>query len=313
MIRFVDVGTGDCSVVVDRATAQGLIIDCPAGGVRKLSRQLSSDAELVGASFDVIVTHWDEDHYLGAIEIAGFVRARALYYNHDTLLSDVRSDRTRRLATLRQLLDAPLRDTELLPVIAGASHQMGHVVWLVLAPTQRELTQAVVTGDRNAASVVVQIDAYDERVLVGGDADGQTWRRLSYAGSLPRAGTLRTAHHGGMQRGNASGMDVAALLDHVQPSRVVISVGSRNRNGHPHPAVVDSAMGVGARVMCTQVTPRCNPSGVGAATPCAGDVTLKVAPGAATQVYPEPAIHHPRIAAWEQPMCWPAIAPTNTA
>lgn len=39
-VHFIDVGQGDCTLVVDRATAEALVIDCVAGSARNVLRQL---------------------------------------------------------------------------------------------------------------------------------------------------------------------------------------------------------------------------------------------------------------------------------
>jgi beta-lactamase superfamily II metal-dependent hydrolase len=253
---------------------------------------------------DVLVTHWDQDHYRGAIQIAKAFTARRIYYNHDTLIADASTDLSRRAEVLRSLLDDSLQATALDRASEGQTGTVGRVSWKLLAPSHRDLTAAVVTGDRNKASGVVHLMVGAESVVVGGDADGQVWHRLMLAGVLPQGGILRCSHHGGMDTSGSGALSELQLAQQIRPKHLIVSVGSHNGNGHPRPEVVQAALAVGARVMCTQVTAHCHSalSRKRGGTACAGDVVLNLSSGTLL-LTPDVVDHAAVIAQWNQPMC----------
>lgn len=85
----------------------------------------------------------------------------------------------------------------------------------------------------NNRSCVLQIDNGRHRVLLTGDIEAEVERLLveRYADAL-QATTLVVSHHG------SRSSTTAEFLDRVDPQRVLISSGWRNRFGHPHPEVV---------------------------------------------------------------------------
>jgi glyoxylase-like metal-dependent hydrolase (beta-lactamase superfamily II) len=62
-IWFINVGTGDCTLIMDTATRHAVLVDCPTWGIRDVQRLLLDEDVILDT---VIVTHWDLDHYGGA-------------------------------------------------------------------------------------------------------------------------------------------------------------------------------------------------------------------------------------------------------
>jgi competence protein ComEC len=161
-----------------------------------------------------ILTHEDRDH-VGGLE--GLER-------------DVR---IRRLASGRECLEALGRRGVRLPatdtLAAGETLLVrpGHVVARVLWPPPGA------TGfEPNRRSVVIEIEAASDRLLLTGDAD-----TLSEAAWVPRAtaplAALKLGHHG------SHSATRAATLDTLRPRLALISCGVNNRFGHPHGEVLD--------------------------------------------------------------------------
>jgi beta-lactamase superfamily II metal-dependent hydrolase len=65
------------------------------------------------------------------------------------------------------------------------------------------------------------------------------------AGVPPGLGLLKVAHHG------AASSTGARFLGRVRPRYALLSVGARNRFGHPAPALLERLRVVGARVLRT--------------------------------------------------------------
>lgn len=300
IVYFIDVGQGDATVVVDTDTRSALVVDCAGRGAGRVAELLVSHRANVDT---MLVTHWDLDHYGGLTRLLRQVGCRRFLYNHDSLISQRDEERSKILATLRQILNTPPEDVELGPATSGVSGSLGQATWHLVAPSHRHLTEAVTAGDRNLASGVVRLQAHGKTFIVGGDADARVWESLSSRGYSLSANALRYPHHGslGPSRGPRP-IGPEDLLHQVSPDHTVFSVGTGNRYGHPLPEAIQATTSVGSRVLCTQVTERCHSNGLGPSEACAGDVTMHIDPSGLT-VRPTIAAHGQVIDGWDHPMC----------
>ena len=100
--------------------------------------------------------------------------------------------------------------------------------------------------DPNLASVVLTVRFGRVRFLLTGDAEAaeEEWLLAHDAHAL-RADVLKVAHHG------SATSSIGPFLDAVRPTLALISVGARNRYGHPSPGVVDSLVARGVTVRRT--------------------------------------------------------------
>jgi competence protein ComEC len=295
-VEFVDVGQGDCTLVVDVSTAEALVIDCKAGSARAVLWKLR---RLQVETVDVLITHWDADHYPGAVQVAKNFPARNLYFNLDTVrYADAPLDR--RQTTLLGLEDRALEESKLHPALEGCSGTVGGYTWRLLAPTHREMLEAHNHDDRNHGSAVVEIAGEGTRVLVGGDADGRVWQRLLVDGALKAVDVLRCAHHGGGLGRGAPAVNDDALLASLRPRALVVSAGTNNIHGHPRPQLIRAAVAISSRVLCTQATPHCGAARSGP-YPCAGNISIALDSGI---INPNEAVHEARMVPLI-PMCKP--------
>ncbi len=115
---------------------------------------------------------------------------------------------------------------------AGQQWRWDGVSFMFMHPDKPALTGLDTTNENNR-SCVLKIDNGLQSVLLTGDIEARVEQQLvNRYGKQLRASTLVAAHHGS----RSSTTDV--LLQQVDPERVLISSGWRNRFGHPHPAVV---------------------------------------------------------------------------
>lgn len=251
---FVDVGRGDCTIVIDNASKEALMIDCPSGSVNLAQQILTREG---AALHTCIVTHWDADHYAGIARLAAALPVSRVHYNHDTLFEDGPggSPTFAIVGALKRFLAVKNAHEVLRPAEAGEAGAVGKIRWRLLAPTHHEVTKAYVAKRRNIASAVVDVVLPSARVLVGGDAVGSTWRRLLDEFHL-EADVLRGPHHGADLEGDTEGSIRSQVLGAVKPRYVVISAGARNTFGHPSRHIVQNAA-AGATVLCTQVSAGC--------------------------------------------------------
>src|SRR5438552_5534 len=97
--------------------------------------------------------------------------------------------------------------------------------------------------DINEESVVLLVSYGGARLLFAGDAGMPTEAHL--AGQVGRVTLLKVGHHG--SRGATSDR----WLDELRPAEAVISVGAKNRYGHPAPEAIARLRGHGVTVLRT--------------------------------------------------------------
>ena len=311
---FFNVGQGDCTLIIDRASRQAILIDCPTWHVDSLKETLLEANVEINAA---IVTHWDLDHYGGLARISGAVRTNHVYYNHDTLFPEGKPQYGKYIkGTLQAFLDLTRFGTELHSLRYQDELNVGEVKLRFLAPTQAEVTQAYLAGTRNVASAVVAVEVGALRALIGGDAVAATWRRLLGSSESLSADILRWPHHGAALHGGSDEL-IDSVLAAVDPERVVISTGFGNRYLHPSREVISRSKRRLAHVYCTQVTARCfgymtkdEQDSAGAqlilntvtAPACANTIRVIVS-NSDIDVSPSDKDHAAKVEEWPQPLC----------
>jgi beta-lactamase superfamily II metal-dependent hydrolase len=126
------------------------------------------------------------------------------------------------------------------PARRGDRLELDGVTIEVLSP---DSAWAVSQTDINEESVVLLVSYGSTRLLLAGDAGVPTEAHL--AGQVGRVTLLKVGHHG--SRGATSNR----WLDELQPAEAVISVGAKNRYGHPAPETLARLRGHGVTVLRT--------------------------------------------------------------
>ena len=173
----------------------------------------------------LLLSHGDIDHIGGAVSVIADMRPHRL-------LANLATDDA--VAAAARLHAVPVE-----PCLAGQRWVDDGVRFEVLAP--RALGEAV--SDNDASCVLAIESATGFRALLPGDAETRAEQTMlaGVAGRL-RAEVLVAGHHGAR---NASG---EAFLAAVAPRHVLITVGRRNRYGHPHPETLARLAALGAAV-----------------------------------------------------------------
>lgn len=179
---------------------------------------------LFDRSIDVVLmTHPDADHITGLVEV---VRR---YHVGAFITTGVKGDS----AVYRTLLDEVRRRS--IPVhyaIAGQTIPLdANVAYAVLWP--EESWQGKSAKETNDTSIVGRLSYKNFSVMLTGDAGIDVERALVRRAATLQSTVLKAGHHG--SRTSTS----AEFLDAVRPASVVLSVGAKNRYGHPHKEVLD--------------------------------------------------------------------------
>lgn len=133
------------------------------------------------------------------------------------------------------------RKTQLAVHARGERFDVGGVQVEVLSP---RLAQPP-SENPNNDSVVLRLTYGRRRVLLPGDVERPMERELVIAGFPLRADILKVPHHG--SRSSAS----AEFLTAIAAERAILSVGSNNPHGHPHPDVLARLAAAGAETWRT--------------------------------------------------------------
>lgn len=245
-----DVGQGDAlvlrsgpatAVVVDTGPDPDAVDQCLRGlGVRRVPY--------------VLLTHFHADHTSG---LPGVLRGREVGEIGIRPGASSTADRVR--ATARAA------GVDVVPVAAGDLRRVGALSWTVLGPAPTstvEADSAASAGDarsgrvdstegeegsaENDASVVVLAQTQGVRVLLTGDVEPASQRRLLRSGVDLRASILKVPHHGSRYQDTGFLRAVAARV-------ALISVGADNDYGHPAPSAIEELTSEGARVERTDL------------------------------------------------------------
>ena len=299
-VWFLDVGQGHATVV--RSEGVGAVIDCPLRGVGLARDVLYGD--LVSTVF---VTHRDLDHCGGIPDPLSEPGASTVLLNYGWALPAESREKIRVKAVLSKIFDMDERGAvELDHGYQGAAGTLGAVGWELLAPLKRDVGRSTLSGDTNSSSMVVRLTVGGKRVLVTGDITSSNvdWLLDTYGPEL-RADVLLLPHHG------AHLASLHALLDQVQPSAAVVSVGRRNGYGHPDPRTLLTVAERSETVLlCTQVNLICHADPL-LESHCAGSVCMTFEPELRIQTVPSG--HDERVSGLSWPVCVRRSLPSSVS
>jgi competence protein ComEC len=239
---FLDVGQGDAAIV-DLPDGEALVVDggglvsSPIDvGVRVVAPELRASRRRELAL--VVLTHPHPDHFGGLLALFQNLRVRTLWDTGQGEREHVGGGYAALFDTAREQ-GVPVLGPE---QICG-EHEIGGAKLEVLAPCP------TFSSDRgpNDNSFVIWIGYGNRSILLSGDAQREEESLLLSRGWRLRADVLKVAHHG------SSTSSTSEFLDAVRPRDAVISVGVRNRFGHPHTSTLSALRNVGARVWRTDL------------------------------------------------------------
>ncbi|WP_442933949.1 ComEC/Rec2 family competence protein [Micromonospora sp. CPCC 206171] len=317
---FFDVGQGQGSLSVDTGSGEALLVDCAKGTTSEIEQNAAGCKLRL-----VIVTHLDWDHCADLMNIVRVFDPDSVRLNLDTgwkMQTQYRQLRAL-IRGLREWSDSrrPARWGFATIETAPDQPKIGSMSWRVLAPEASDVGAAHQADNRNKASVILHLRSNGRGFLFTGDADAAVLGRLvSDDPGQVAADVLVLPHHGGRWRYRTSDPDASDVWPHVGPAIAIISAGSRNDYGHPFPENIQGVLkATQARVMCTQVTPRCFGAdslaahqeaarGANSMTPpseaaCAGTVQVDVNEVGGLSVAPDLETHGATIRRWPQPCC----------
>ncbi len=234
-VVFCDVGQGD-AILVYRGTTQMLIDGGPSNQVLEC---LAQHMPFFDRKLDVVVlTHPQADHMTGLLEV--FDR-----YEIDRLISGSEESGSQ---VYREFLEKVQAEG-----MAVTNAYLGdevtfdgvkfRVVWPTLEWSLARMPSLGVTDqvlglstdgeDLNSFSVSGILEYGEFSMFTSGDADVQVEDQLVDTGGLVSVDVMKVPHHG-----SKTGMS-EKLIGILKPALAVVSVGSRNRYGHPGESILN--------------------------------------------------------------------------
>jgi competence protein ComEC len=215
VVTFLDVGQGDATLIRTAGGRTVLIDGGPDGVIASdaLGRRLPFWDRRVDV---VLVTHTHEDHLAGLIEIVRRFRVDRVIQP----AADGRSPVIDRWDSLLAERGVPITRAQVGQHLALDDDA---VIEVLAVP---EATSGA-RPSSNDSSAVYRITSSDQSVLVTGDLPSSAQRRLLASYPDVESSVLKVPHHG------ADDALDDEFLARVHPRVAVISVGERNRFGHP--------------------------------------------------------------------------------
>lgn len=234
-IHFIDVGQGDCSLIMWNGFSA--LID---GGETEDGDTVLKYLKKQGVEkLDYIVaTHPHSDHIGGLPKvISGLEVGKVIVPRVSDKMTPTSKVYERFLQTLR---DKSLKMTAAKP---GTKYVLGEAGESGKVPPEFEILAPLDDyKDLNDYSVVIRLTYGKTAYLLTGDAEKQAENDILESGADVSADVLKVGHHGSS---SSSGEDFYAA---VSPKICVIQCGSGNSYGHPHKETVELIKGSGAKL-----------------------------------------------------------------
>lgn len=221
----------------------------------------------------IIVTHLHLDHFSDVVallensdQLLGLTCERLLYHpkfqqkvivdsdNHSEEANSKQAQRIREEA-LRSLIKwAQIHSDKCNDLVqqSGVAMPLPGIIEL-LHPRFVDISELTLSNLNNVSGVI-RVTGLGCNALLMGDLQSVGWSYLKKQNISLQNSILKFPHHGAWEE-----KEIADLLETIDPSIVVISVGTQGeRYGHPNQHVLNSiASRAKTRLMCTQATSRC--------------------------------------------------------
>ncbi len=232
VVHFIDVGQGDCALILSGDDA--VLIDA---GLTATADQVTEYLRAAGVSHltAAVATHPHEDHIGGMAAVLDAFQTDTLYLPAKTAITP----------SYEAMLDAAERTGTAMQVPAPGQRLSldAHASLAFLAPDPDAVFESV-----NDYSIISLLSADGLRVLFTGDAEAAAEQALLDSGADIACDVLKVGHHGS----DTSSTD--AFLDAAAPKIAVISCGKYNEYGHPHPETLARLQAHGAAIHVTADT-----------------------------------------------------------
>lgn len=227
-----DVGQGD-AILLDAPGDRQILID--GGPDSSILQELNKALPFTDKVIDlVIITHNHSDHITGVVEVLRHYQVKEIWLTGAIHTTEI-------FRTLLEEIKKRGIKTEV--VSAGKTAVFGNLSGIVLYPLSSQA--GVSPQDQNALSLVTFWQYGATTLMMTGDMGVEQEAELLGRGLLRPVSILKVGHQGSK---TSSG---EAFLKVIQPQIGVISVGAKNRYGHPHQEVLSRYQSLGIPLLRT--------------------------------------------------------------
>lgn len=237
-VYFFDVGQGDAAMIETPNRDQVLIDGGPDNSIlSKLGRAMPFYDRTIEL---VILTHPDSDHLAGLVEVMKNYEIGAILTNGRNCASAICQEFIRLV-----------KQKNIKTIVADIGQKINFGLGVkmdILLPAKPSLVKTTKGKDEdNNLSIISRLAYGADSFLFTGDAEAK--EEVELISSYPdlKAEVLKVAHHGSKNSTNES------LLDKIKPKLSVISVGAKNRYGHPRTETLEKLKKIGAEILRTDL------------------------------------------------------------
>ena len=225
-VHFVDVGQGDCSLII--CDDEAMLIDAGDNDKGTRVQKYLKDQGISNLKY-VIGTHPDSDH-IGGLDVVIYK-----FSCDNILMPDATSD-TKTYLDVLSAIDS--KGYKITTVGQGDKFTLGSATFEILSPVK-----GYPYAEDNNNSIVLRLDYYNNSFLFMGDAEYQPQQVMIYDDEInAKADVVKVSHHG------ANSGYMKGFYDEVEPKYAIISCGKGNKYGHPHSDVLNDFKNRGVKV-----------------------------------------------------------------
>ncbi len=234
-VSVLNIGQGD-SILVIGPTGRTMLVD--GGPDRSVLRELATELGPLNRHIDMVVeTHPDADHITGLISVLE-------QYSVDTFMSPGIPDKTQTFKTLNDAVAAS--GAKVVTARRGMRIDLGGGAYADVLHPDRDMSKETETND---GSITMHVVYGATSFMLTGDlpttVEGWLLTLDRTDGELPTT-VLKAGHHGSKYSTGS------AWLAALHPASVAISVGLKNRYGHPAPSTISRIEDEGSIILKTE-------------------------------------------------------------
>lgn len=235
-VYYFDVGQGDAAMIETPNRDQILIDGGPDNSIlSKLGRAMPFYDRTIEL---VISTHPDSDHLAGLVEVMKNYEIGGILTNGRDCASAICQEFIR---LVKQ------KNIKTMVADIGQKIDFGLGVKMDILLPIKPLKNAQTKDEDNNLSIISRLAYGADSFLFTGDAEAKEEAELVSSWPDLKAEVLKVAHHGSKNSTSES------LLDKIKPKLSVISVGAKNRYGHPRQETLEKLKKIGAEILRTDL------------------------------------------------------------